>query len=84
MVLRACSLLTVATLLLIACATPLAHGQDAALSEDNEVIEEEKGFLIVRKHAVPSQSVVGSNLTVVIEIYNAGSRCLSCCLGHHT
>lgn len=73
MVLRTRSLWTVATLLLIASATPPTLGQDSALSQDNEVIEEEKGFLIVRKSAIPAQSVVGSNLTIVIEIHNAGS-----------
>lgn len=77
MVLRTRSVWAFAALLLIASATAPAFGQDSALSEDNEVIEEEKGFLLVRKSAIPPQSVVGSNLTIVIEIHNAGSRCSS-------
>lgn len=77
MVLRTRSVWAFAALLLIASATAPASGQDSALSEDNEVIEEEKGFLIVRKSAIPPEPVVGSNLTILIEIHNAGSRCAS-------
>lgn len=65
----------IAALLLIASTAVPAFGEDAALSEDDsEFAEEEKAFLIVRKTAVPKESVVGSNLTVVIEVHNAGTR----------
>lgn len=69
------ALWAIAALLLIASIAVPAFGEDAALSEDDsEFAEEEKAFLIVRKTAVPKESVVGSNLTVVIEVHNAGTR----------
>lgn len=65
----------VAALLVIASTAVPALGEDAALSEDDsEHLEEEKAFLIVRKSATPKETVVGSNMTVVIEVHNAGSR----------
>ncbi len=65
----------IAALLVIAATAVPALGEDAALSEDDsEHLEEEKAFLIVRKSATPKETVVGSNMTVVIEVHNAGSR----------
>jgi Translocon-associated protein beta (TRAPB) len=65
-----------AVLLLVASIAAPASGQDSATSsEDDEYAEEEKAFLIVRKAPLEDDVVVGSNLTVVIDIHNAGSRC---------
>lgn len=65
-----------AVLLLVASIAAPACGQDSATSsEDDEYAEEEKAFLIVRKAPLEDGVVVGSNLTVVIDIHNAGSRC---------
>jgi len=63
-----------AVLLLVASIAAPACGQDSATSsEDDEYAEEEKAFLIVRKAPLEDDVVVGSNLTVVIDIHNAGS-----------
>ena len=65
-----------AVLLLIGSIAAPACGQDSATSsEDDEYADEEKAFLIVRKAPLEDDVVVGSNLTVVIDIHNAGSRC---------
>ena len=65
-----------AVLLLIGSIAAPAYGQDSATSsEDDEYADEEKAFLIVRKAPLEDDVVVGSNLTVVIDIHNAGSRC---------
>ena len=64
---------------MIASAAVPALGEDAALSEDDsDHLDEEKAFLIVRKSATPKETVVGSNMTVVIEVHNAGARYLVC------
>ena len=64
-----------ALLLLFALIAAPAFSQDSATAvEEDEYAEEEKGFLIVRKQGLQQDTVVGSNLTVLIEIYNAGQR----------
>lgn len=42
--------------------------------EDVEDVEEEKAFLLTRKSIVEKEVVVGRNITVQIEVYNAGTR----------
>ena len=42
--------------------------------EDEEDFVEEKAFLLTRKSIVDKDIVVGKNLTVQIEIHNAGTR----------
>lgn len=69
-----------AALLLFASIAAPACGQDSATSsDDDEYADEEKAFLIVRKAPLEEDVVVGSNLTVVIDIHNAGSRCAALC-----
>ena len=42
--------------------------------EDDEYADEDKAHLIARKSVVGSDTVVGGNTTVIIEVYNAGTR----------
>lgn len=71
------SRVSIAFAALLLCASVIApvRAQDSTSSEDEEYADEEKAFLIVRKAPLEDDVVVGSNLTVVIDIHNAGSRC---------
>jgi Translocon-associated protein beta (TRAPB) len=61
-------------LLFASIAVPACAQDSTSSSEDDEYADEEKAFLIVRKAPLEDDVVVGSNLTVVIDIHNAGSR----------
>lgn len=61
-----------AALLLAACISTAFCEDDI---EDVEDIEEEKAFLVTRKSIADKELVVGKNLTVQIEVHNAGTRC---------
>lgn len=60
---------------LLVAALVMAPAYCAEDGEDDEYADEEKALLIARKSITGSDVVLGGNLTVVIEIYNAGTRC---------
>ena len=59
---------------LFVAALVMAPAYCADEGEDDEYADEEKALLIARKSITSSDVVLGGNLTVVIEIYNAGTR----------
>ena len=67
---RLCCIAVLAALL----AAP-AWGQDEDVKpEDDEYADEDKAHLIARKSVAGSDTVVGGNTTVIVEVYNAGTR----------
>ena len=61
--------------LLLASSLVAVRSQDDDVEvEDEEEVEEEKAFLITRKSIVETDIVVGKNATVLVEVYNAGTR----------
>ena len=49
-------------------------GDDSTESEEEDVFEAQRAFLMVRKFAADTEILKGSNTTVTIELYNAGNR----------
>lgn len=49
---------------------------DGDVVEDDEYADSERGFLIVRKFVKDEIVIQGRNVTVTVDIYNAGSRCV--------
>lgn len=60
---------------LLVAALVMAPAYCAEDGEDDEYADEEKALLIARKSITGIDVVLGGNLTVVVEIYNAGTRC---------
>ena len=61
-------------LALLLAAPAWAQEEDDVVAEDDEYADEDKAQLIARKTVGTLDTVVGGNTTVVIEVYNAGTR----------
>ena len=67
---RLCCIVVLAALL-----TAPAWGQEEDVKPvDDEYADEDKAQLIARKSVAAIDTVVGGNTTVIIEVYNAGTR----------
>jgi len=53
-----------------------AEAADEA-EDEQDYADEERAFLIVRKYVKEELAVQGRNITVHVEAYNAGNRCVS-------
>lgn len=65
------------SMLLLLLASPVcvrSDGEDSA--DDDEYGSDERALLVVRKSVSSELAVQGRNVTVSIDIYNAGTRCV--------
>jgi Translocon-associated protein beta (TRAPB) len=60
--------------LVLLAASGRADEDDITVTDDEDE-EEQMAFLIARKFLSNKELVVGKNVTVVVELFNAGSRC---------
>jgi hypothetical protein len=64
---------------LLACAVLVNAAEEKKAAEeadDDDYAEEERAHLVIRKWIKEAQVVQGRNLTIHLEVFNAGSRCV--------